>query len=149
MDEQFKKLILKSNLPLKKRKSMHLLNDKKESFSSLININNNHNNKQVVVGFQSLAKQYGNSIIRGAQFGSVNDKRRIAKTPKNFMFKKQNLMKRAKTLQTIKKSESRLTNDSFEKSEFFLGQKIDMDLICINISILASYFKSIYLFAFC
>ncbi len=53
-------------------------------------------------------------------------------------------MKRAKTLQTFKKTESKETNDSFEKSEFFLGQKIDMDLININISIIASYFKSTY-----
>ena len=53
-------------------------------------------------------------------------------------------MKRAKTLQTFKKTESKETNDSFEKSEFFLGQKIDMDLININISIITSYFKSTY-----
>ena len=140
MDEQFKNLILKGNLPLKKKKSIFSINDKKESFSSLVN-----NNKQKYA-FQSYAKQYGN--IRNSHLESLNDKKRIARTPKNFNFKnrdkKHSIMKRAKTLQTIKKSESKLTNDSFEKSEFFLGQKIDMDLININISILASYFKSTY-----
>ena len=142
MDEQFKNLILKGNLPLKKNKSIFSINDKKESFSSLVNINNN---KQKYA-FQSYAKQYGN--IRNSHLESLNDKKRVARTPKNFNFKnrdkKHSIMKRAKTLQTIKKSESKLTNDSFEKSEFFLGQKIDMDLININISILASYFKSTY-----
>ena len=143
MDEQFKNLILKGNLPLKKKKSIFSINDKKESFSSLVNVNNNNKQKYA---FQSYVKQYGN--IRNSHLESLNDKKRIARTPKNFNFKnrdkKHSIMKRAKTLQTIKKSESKLTNDSFEKSEFFLGQKIDMDLININISILASYFKSTY-----
>ena len=144
MDEAFKKLILKSNFTLNKNQSIYSINNKKGSFSSLINT---PKNKQPYA-FQAFAKQYGNSVIRNSQVESLNDKVRFAKTPKNFIFKrgdkKQLIMKRAKTLQTIKKSESKLTNESFEKSEFFLGQKIDMDLININISILASYFKSIY-----
>ena len=146
MDDPFKKLLLKSNSILKKKPTLRSINGKKESFSSLINIT--HNNNSQKYAFQSFAKQYGRAIYRNAQLESVNDKRRIAKTPKNFNFKradkKQSLMKRAKTLQTLKKSESKITNDSYERSEFFLGQKIDMDLININISILASYFKSIY-----
>ena len=143
MDEPYKKLLLNTNTPIKKRQTLFSINQKKNSFNSLINITNN---KQKYA-FQSLVKQYGNSIIRNSQIDSVNDKRRIAKTPKNFMFKKGDkknvLMKRAKTLQTLKKCES-ATNESFEKSEFFMGQKIDMELLNINISILASYFKSIY-----
>ena len=143
MDEQFKNLLLlKSNSPLKKRKTIYSINNK-DSFSSLININNNNNNSKIKFTFQTYAKQYGRN-----QHESVNDKRRIAKTPKNFIFKsrdkKQSIMKRAKTYQTIKQSDSKITNESYEKSENLVGQKIDMDLININISILAAYFKSIY-----
>ena len=142
MDEPFKKLILKSNSPLKKKKSIYSINHKKESFTSL-NISNNKK-----YAFQAFAKHYGSSVLRNNQLESINDKRRIAKTPKNFIFKnrdkKQSIMQRAKTLQTLKKTESRVTNESYEKSEYFLGNKIDMDLININISILAAYFKSIY-----
>ena len=100
MDEPFKKLLLKSNSILKKP-TLISINGKKESFTSLINITT-HNNQNYV--FQSFAKQYGKSILKNAQLESVNDKRRIAKTPKNFNFKrgdkKQSIMKRAKTLQT-------------------------------------------------
>ena len=142
MDEPFNKLILKQNTINKKH--TFFSNKKKESFNSLINIS--HSKQKFA--FQSYAKQYGNSVLRSSQLSSVNDKRRIAKTPKNFYFKKaekkQSIMKRAKTLQLLKKCESKVTNESFEKSEFYMGQKIDMDLISINISILASYFKSIY-----
>ena len=143
MDEPYKKLLLNANTSLNKKQTLFSINQKKNSFNSLINITNN---KQKYA-FQSLAKQYGNTIIRNSQIESVNDKRRIAKTPKNFMFKKDNkknsIMKRAKTLQTLKKCKSQ-TNESFEKSEFFIGQKIDMELLNINISLLATYFKSIY-----
>ena len=146
MDDPFKKLLLKSNSILKKKPTLISINGKKESFSSLVNVTHNNNNQKYA--FQSFAKQYGRSILRNAQLESVNDKRRIAKTPKNFNFKrgdkKQSIMKRAKTLQTLKKTESNITNESYERSDFYLGQKIDMDLININISILASYFKSIY-----
>ena len=142
MDETFNKLILKTNSINKKQ--TFFSNNKKESFNSLINIS--HNKQKFA--FQSYAKQYGNSVLRNSQLGSINDKRRIAKTPKNFIFKKgekkQSIMKRAKTLTILKKCESKVTNESFEKSDFYIGQKIDMDLISINISILASYFKSIY-----
>ena len=94
-----------------------------------------------------MSKQYINSLIKNAQIESNYDKKRIVKTPNNFLFKrsdKKTNIKRAKTLQTLKKCDSRITNESYEKSDFFFGQKIDMDLININISILASYFKSIY-----
>ena len=142
MDEPFSKLILKRN-SINKHQTF-FSNKKKESFNSLMNIT--HNKQKFA--FQSYVKQYGNSVFRNSQLSSANDKKRIAKTPKNFVFKKpekkQSIMKRAKTIQILKKCESRVTNDSFEKSEFYLGQKIDMDLISINISILATYFKSIY-----
>ena len=144
MDEPFKTLLLNNNISIKKKQTLYSIHQKKNSFNSLANISNNKPKN----AFQSLVKQYGNSMIRNSQIESVNDKRRIAKTPKNFIFKrgdkKASIMKRAKTLQTLKKCESGITNESYEKSEFFLGQKIDMDLIYINISILASYFKSIY-----
>jgi hypothetical protein len=141
MEEPLNKLILKSNSI--NNKNVNLVNKKKESFNSLININ--HNKQKFA--FQSYAKQYG-SVMRNSQLDSLNDKKRLAKTPKNCVIKKtekkNSVMKRAKTLQILKKSESKITNDSFEKSEFFIGQKIDMDLISINISLLASYFKSVY-----
>ena len=140
MDEPIKKLILKSNSI--NNKKAKIANKKKESFNSLMNINHQKQN----FAFQSYAKNYG-SVMRNSQLDSV-DKKRLAKTPKNCAIKKTEkkniIMKRAKTLQIIKKSDSKMTNDSFEKSEFFIGQKIDMDLICINISLLASYFKSVY-----
>jgi hypothetical protein len=103
-------------------------------------------NKQLFA-FKSISKQYISPIIKISQIESVNDKKRMARTPNNFLFKrsdkKQNI-KRAKTLQLLKKCNSKITNESYERSDFFIGQKIDMDLININISILASYFKSIY-----
>ena len=141
MDEQLKNLLLlKSNSPIKERKTIFSIHNK-DSFSSLVSINNNNNKHKFT--FQSFAKQYGRN-----QLESVNDKRRIAKTPKNFIFKskdkKQNIMKRAKTYQTLKQSNTRIANESYDRSENLMGQKIDMDLININISILAFYFKSIY-----
>ena len=144
MEEAFNKLVLNSNSSLQKRKTLFSTSDKKNPFSTSIN---NVNNKKFLP-FKSMSKQYINSIIKNSQIDSVYDnKKRIAKTPNNFIFKrsdKKTNVKRAKTLQTLKKCDSKVTYESYEKSEFFLGQKIDMDLININISILASYFKSIY-----
>ena len=92
-----------------------------------------------------MSKQYAKMLLKNSQIDTSNDKKRLSKTP-NFFFKrsdkKQNL-KKSKTL-TLQKCDSRVTNESYERSEFFIGQKIDMDLININISLLASYFKSIY-----
>ena len=143
MEDAFNKLILNSNTSLQKKKTLFSTSEKKNPFSTSIN---NVSNKKLLA-FKSMSKQYINSIIKNSQIESVYDKKRINKTPNNFLFKrsdKKTNIKRAKTLQTLKKCDSKITNESFEKSEFFFGQKIDMDLININISILASYFKSIY-----
>ena len=145
MEEQFNnKLILNRKTSLRKKNTLYSSNEKINSIP--ISINNTNNNKPYLA-FKSLSKIYHHSGIKNSQIESLNDKKRISKTPNNFFFKrsdkKQNL-KRAKTLQTLKKCDSKLTNESYEKSDFFIGQKIDMDLININISILASYFKSIY-----
>ena len=142
MEEPFNnKLILKSNSSLKKKKTLYSTNEKLKNFSTSIN---NTNNKKFLA-FKSMSKLYVNSI-KNYQIESVTDKKRITKSP-NFLFKrsdKKQKIKRAKTLQTLKKCDSKPTIDSYEKSDFYIGQKIDIDLININISILASYFKSIY-----
>ena len=137
------KLILNSNSSLIKKKTLYSSNEKINNFSSSIN---NTNNKKKFLAFKSMSKIYVNSI-KNYQIESVNDKKRITKSPNNFLFKrsdKKQKIKRAKTLQTLKKCDSKATNESYEKSDFYAGQKIDMDLININVSILASYFKSIY-----
>ncbi len=142
MEEQpFSKLILKSNNTLRPQKTLLSQNEKIATFSSAINKNNN----KKYFAFNSMSKQYEKMLLMNSPFETSNDKKRISKTP-NFLFKrsdkKQNL-KKSKTL-TLQKCDSRVTNESYEKSDFFIGQKIDMDLININISLLASYFKSIY-----
>ena len=144
MEEPINKLLLKSNLSLQKKNTLYSTNENINSFTA--KANNAMKNKQFFA-FKSISKQYISPIVKNSQIESVNDKKRMAKTPNNFLFKrsdkKQNI-KRAKTLQLLKKCDSRITNESLERSDFFIGQKIDMDLININISILASYFKSIY-----
>ena len=140
MEEPNNKLILNSNTSLKQKKT---LSSTKEKLNSLAPINSN----KKYLAFKSMSKLYINSIIKNSQIESVNEKKRIAKTPNNFFFKKSDKkqkFKKSKTLQTLQKCNSKVTNESYEKSDFYIGQKIDMDLININISILASYFKSIY-----
>ena len=143
MEEPFKKLLLNSNSNqnLNRKKTLFSTREKVNPFSSVIN-----NNKKFFP-FKSMSKLYVNSIIKNSQIDFTNEKKRITKTPNNYVFKrseKKQIVKRAKTLQTLKKCDSKITNESYEKSEFYFGQKIDMDLININISILASYFKSLY-----
>ena len=144
MEEPINKLLLKSNLSLQKKNTLYSTNENLNSFTA--KANKAMKNKQFFA-FKSISKQYISPIVKNSQIESVNDKKRITKTPNNFFFKrsdkKQNI-KRAKTLQLLKKCNSKITNESYERSDFFIGQKIDMDLININISILASYFKSIY-----
>ena len=142
MEEPFNnKLILNSNIALKPKKTLSSTKEKLNLFTSI-----NNNNKKFLA-FKSMSKLYINSVMKNAQIESVNEKKRIAKTPNNFFFKKSDKkqkIQKSKTLQTLQKSNSKVTNESFEKSDFYIGQKLDMDLININISILASYFKSIY-----
>ena len=141
MEEPFSKLVLNTNNTLRQQKTLYSQNEKINTFTS--SMNNNDNKKYFA--FNSMSKQYAKMLLMNSQIDTSNDKKRLSKTP-NFFFKKsdkkQNL-KKSKTL-TLQKCDSRVTNESYEKSEFFIGQKIDMDLININISLLASYFKSIY-----
>ena len=146
MEEPFSKLILRTNNTLQQKKTLYSTNEKVNPFNkTLINNNNNKNNKKYFA-FNSMSKQYAKILLKNSQIEPNNNKKRISRTP-NFLFKrsdkKQNI-KKAKTFQSLKKCDSKVTNESYEKSDFFIGQKIDMDLININISLLASYFKSIY-----
>ena len=112
MEEQFNnKLILNRKTSLRKKNTLYSSNEKINSIP--ISINNTNNNKPYLA-FKSLSKIYHHSGIKNSQIESLNDKKRISKTPNNFFFKrsdkKQNL-KRVKTLQTLKKCDSKLTNE--------------------------------------
>ena len=144
MDSQFSKLLLRENIsPLKKNITInsmknpqnHFRNNKKRS----VNLQNLSQSEKNRFYFQSYIKNYGISQIDNSHWGN-----RFPKTPKNFLSKKGKkfslLYKRAKTLQTSKNS----INESYEKSDIFTACKIDMDLININISLVASYFKATY-----
>ena len=144
MEEPFRKIInSNSNSNLNRKKTLFSTREKVSPLSAV------SNNKKYFP-FKSMSKIYINSIIKNSQIDSSNEKKRIAKTPNNYnnylnrRFDKKQIVKRAKTFQTLKKCYSKITNESYEKSELYCGQKIDLDLININISILASYFKSIY-----
>ena len=154
MDEHFHKLILKNNSSLKKKETIHSMKntknhknsmDKQHSSQKKSSINNFQNlpkSEKNQFYFQSYIKQYRISNLDISHSGI----KRFPKTPKNFLFKKGKkisiLVKRARTIQTSKNANS--VNESFEKSDIFIGGKLDMDLININISILSSYFKATY-----
>ena len=112
---------------------------KKSSINNFQNLSKSEKNQFY---FQSYIKQYRISNLDISHSGI----KRFPKTPKNFLFKKGKknsiLVKRARTIQTSKNANS--VNESFEKSDIFIGGKLDMDLININISILSSYFKATY-----
>ena len=120
MEEPINKLLLKSNLSLQKKNTLYSTNENLNSFTA--KANKAMKNKQFFA-FKSISKQYISPIVKNSQIESVNDKKRITKTPNNFFFKrsdkKQNI-KRAKTLQLLKKCDSRITNESYEKSDFFI-----------------------------
>ena len=113
---------------INKKNTLYSNNIKKASFSSLVN----HSNKQKLI-YRAYSKKYGNVIPTNSPIDSTFDRKRFAKTPKNlFKFKdKKFLMKRAKTIQTMKKSESKITADSLERSDNLMMQKLDLDLINI------------------
>ena len=154
MDEHFHKLILKNNSSLKKKETIQSMKntknhknsmDKQHSSQKKSSINNFQNlpkSEKNQFYFQSYIKQYRISNLDISHSGI----KRFPKTPKNFLFKKGKkisiLVKRARTIQTSKNANS--VNESFEKSDIFIGGKLDMDLININISILSSYFKATY-----
>ena len=153
MEDNFHKLILKTNSMLKKKETIHSMvntknhknsmdkqhNSKNKSSINFQNISNSEKNKFY---FQNYIKQYRISNLDISHSGL----KRFSKTPKNFLFKKGKknslLVKRARTLQTSKKANS--INESYERSEIVFGHKLDMELININISLLSSYFKVTY-----
>ena len=153
MDENFHKLILNKNSLLNKKESIHSMkvknnhknsNDQRQSSQkkSSINFQNLSKSEKNQFYFQSYIKQYRISNFDMSRTGI----KRFPKTPKNFLFKKGKknsiIVKRARTIQTSKKANS--ANESYEKSDIYIGGKLDMDLININISILSSYFKATY-----
>ena len=148
------KLILKNNFAVLK---------KKETLNSVQNIrkyknsvdNKQSSNKNSSINFQHLPiseknKFYFQSYIKQCRathidFGRSGVKR-FPKTPKNFFFKKGNksslIIKRARTLQISNNANS--VNESYEKSDINFANKLDMELIHINISLISTYFKATY-----
>ena len=153
MDENFHRLILKNNSLLNKKETIHSMKDKNNHKNSIdqrqssqkkssINFQNLSKSQKNQFYFQSYIKQYRISNLDMSHTGI----KRFSKTPKNFLFKKGKknsiIVKRARTIQTSKKANS--VNESFEKSDLYIPNKLDMELININISILSSYFKATY-----
>ena len=154
MDDNLNKLILKNNFSvLKKKETLNSVQnirkyknsvDNKQSSNKNSSINFQHlpNSEKNKFYFKSYIKQYGISHI---DIGH-NSVKRFPKTPKNFFFKKGNktnvVIKRARTLQISNKANS--VNESYEKSDMIFGNKLDMELIHINISLISTYFKAIY-----
>ena len=153
MDENFHKLILNKNSLFNKKESIHSMKVKNNHKNS--NDQRQSSQKKSSINFQNLSKSeknqfYFQSYIKQCRISNFNMSRtgikRFPKTPKNFLFKKGKknsiIVKRARTIQTSKKANS--ANESYEKSDIYIGGKLDMDLININISILSSYFKATY-----
>lgn len=154
MEDNFNKLILKNNSSIYKKKetlnSMKYYHHQKNSSGnkqsshkkSSMNVHNLANSEKNKYYFQSYIKQYRISNLDM----SHNNIKRFPKTPKNFLFRKGKkasiIIKRARTIQATHNINS--VNDSYEKSEIYMGIKVDMELININISLLSSYFKTTY-----
>ena len=154
MEENFNKLILKNNSSiLKKKETINSMKNYRYHKNS--NDNKQSSHKKSSINYQNLAKSeknkyYFQSYIKQYRISNLNmshnNIRRFPKTPKNFLFRKGKkasiIIKRARTIQTARNVIS--VNDSFEKSELYVGHKLDMELININLSLLSSYFKTTY-----
>ena len=154
MDDNLDKLILKNNYSvLKKKETINSVQNFRKYINSVDNKQSSHKNSSInfqnfpmseknKFNFQSYIKQ---CRVRHINLGHSSVKR-FPKTPKNFLFKKGNknsvILKRAKTLQISNNATS--VNDSFEKSEMIFRNKLDMELIYINISLISTYFKATY-----
>ena len=154
MDDNLNKLILKNNFSvLKKKETLNSVQYNHQNKNSVDNKQSSHKNSSL--NFQNLPiaekkKYYFKSYIKQYRITNIylghNNVKRFPKTPKNFLFKKGNktgiIIKRARTLQISNNENS--VNDSYEKSDMIFGNKLDIELIHINISLISSYFKATY-----